>query len=153
MVLRVHLQGVQSNLVGADHMERPAQTLGMCVHFVVCCDCCRDCCCGDRCFSGGCLKQHCNAVTPISLSFYYLLLYCGLRCPSQMLYRIAMIAPYCTCTWFALQQNQDAYGKYVAIFYLLASVILGHLAVTVWVAIMLRKDDSRTVWLKRCSGL
>lgn len=42
----------------------------------------------------------------------------------------------------------DAYPTYIAVFYLLAAVILAHAVLTLWAAVMLKKDDNASVWVK-----
>lgn len=46
-------------------------------------------------------------------------------------------------------QADSAYSTYVAVFYVLAAAILGIVFTTVWVTLLLRKDDNSGAWLKR----
>ncbi|KAF8055488.1 tmcC [Scenedesmus sp. PABB004] len=45
------------------------------------------------------------------------------------------------------------YDTYVAVFYCVAGVLLVAIALTVWVAVVLKKDDTSSTWLRRLVGL
>lgn len=47
----------------------------------------------------------------------------------------------------------EGYDMYVTVFYVMAGVIFGTLALTAWVALVLKGSDSVNPWLKRCALL
>lgn len=53
---------------------------------------------------------------------------------------------FCVC-WLCC--TRQGYETFIAVFYVLAAVVLVSLVLTVWVAVILRKDDSGNVWLRR----
>lgn len=48
-----------------------------------------------------------------------------------------------------LHARGQGYDAYIAVFYAVSAVILVSLALTVWVAVILKKDDSGNAWLRR----
>lgn len=48
-----------------------------------------------------------------------------------------------------LHARGQGYDGYIAVFYAVSAVILVSLALTVWVAVILKKDDSGNAWLRR----
>uniref|UniRef100_A0A383WLS1 Uncharacterized protein n=1 Tax=Tetradesmus obliquus TaxID=3088 RepID=A0A383WLS1_TETOB len=50
---------------------------------------------------------------------------------------------------FRLVVTPKGYDAYIAVFYAVSAVILVSLALTVWVAVILKKDDSGNAWLRR----
>lgn len=47
--------------------------------------------------------------------------------------------------WLLVQ----GYESFIAVFYVLAAVVLVSLTLTVWVAVILKKDETGSVWLRR----
>jgi hypothetical protein len=45
----------------------------------------------------------------------------------------------------------QGYNAYITLLYVLNALILLSIAATVWVALALRKDESRSVWMRRCA--
>jgi uncharacterized membrane protein YeaQ/YmgE (transglycosylase-associated protein family) len=45
--------------------------------------------------------------------------------------------------------SAQSYGTYVAVMYILSALILACLAITGWVAVALKKDDSSGGWLQK----
>jgi hypothetical protein len=43
----------------------------------------------------------------------------------------------------------QGYDAYIAVFYAVSAVVLLSLALTVWVAVILKKDEAGNVWLRR----
>lgn len=43
----------------------------------------------------------------------------------------------------------QGYAAYVAVFYVLSGVVLVALGLTVWIAVILKKDENGGVWIKR----
>lgn len=51
---------------------------------------------------------------------------------------------------FRLIVARVSYSTYITVFYLLASLVLVGLLATVWVAVILKGDDTNSTWLRRC---
>lgn len=56
----------------------------------------------------------------------------------------------CSCAALLLSVLiQQGYDAYIAVFYAVSAVVLVSLALTVWVAVILKKDETGSVWLRR----
>jgi hypothetical protein len=43
----------------------------------------------------------------------------------------------------------QGYSAYVTVFYVISAIVLLALSLTVWIAVILKKDENGGVWLKR----
>lgn len=65
----------------------------------------------------------------------------GMRC-RQNLY--ALFQQMCLA-----MQSSNLYNTYITIFYLMSGVILASVVGSVWVGVLMRKDDGGNGWVKR----